>query len=69
MLGWEAWPRWWSGSRCAGRSRCPRVDGEFGPEIRPILYALNDEQKKRFCIRSYERIKTLLHADRTGRRG
>ncbi len=48
MLGWEAWPRWWSGSRCAGRSRCPRVDGEFGPEIRPILYALNDEQKKRF---------------------
>jgi acyl-CoA dehydrogenase len=22
--------------------------GIFGPEIRPILYALNDEQKKRF---------------------
>ena len=25
-----------------------RGQGIFGPEIRPILYALNDEQKKRF---------------------
>ena len=45
-----------------------RGQGIFGPDIRPILYALNDDQKKRFMDPDFAwREKTLLHADRTGR--
>jgi acyl-CoA dehydrogenase len=59
VLVWEELSR-----TCALPSR---GQGIFGPEVRPILYALNPEQKERFLepILRGEK-KTLLHADRTG---
>ena len=45
-----------------------RGQGIFGPEIRPILYALNAEQKKRFHGSDQKRREeALLHADRARR--
>ena len=42
-----------------------RGRGIFGPEIRPILYALNEEQKKTVFRADLKRgERTLLHADR-----